>query len=159
MKVYATSEFLKKLNEKMILLVIDEGGLPIFQYPPTPNGFEMLDNDNDVLFSGLLTAINSIGQQIIGDDVQQISFGSLFLSFSRDKWDHLYVYIFTEPPKDKDLLERLHLETMGLFNHQIKPILHAASIPLISSEKKEKDDLMVRSIIQPFFKLWTKRMN
>ncbi len=150
---------LEQLKEKMILLVIDEAGLPMFQYPPDVKGFEKMDDEDDeILFSGLLSAIDSIGRKVIGDDIQQIKFGSIFLSFSRDKWGHLYVYILRNLPTDETLVERLHLETMGLFNQEIRPLLEQINKPLIPPEEKSLKEKTIHSIFDPFFKLWLKRL-
>ncbi len=140
----------------MALLVIDESGLPIFEYPQLVKEFESFDSDDDVLISGLLSAINSFGKKVLGDDVQHISFGSFHLSFSRDVLDCLYVYIFSHLPGDETLLQRFHLETMALFNRQIRPIL-CVEIAGNINKNHEKKQMVYKSIIDPFFRLWSKR--
>ena len=141
----------------MIVLVIDDGGLPIFEYPKLESEFKSIETDDNILISGLFSAINTFGKKVLGEEVQQMVFGSLYLSFSRDKWDHLYVFLFKEPPQVHALVQQLHLEMMALFNAKIKPILHLNPHLKDSYIVKRADTDMYKSIMEPFFKIWKKR--
>ncbi len=155
--VTLTDDLIGLLKEKVVLLVIDESGLPIFQYPL----FFMDDakkQEDSLLLSSLLTAITSFGESVIGDDVKHVRFGSMFLSFSRDRSNLLYVYLFKNVPRDEMLLQQLHLETMALFARQVKPMLDRKKghdyLELDANEQS-----LVQSIFNPFLKSWLKKLN
>ena len=147
----------KEISHDFVILIINEAGIPILEYPTQFSNLKKILNVDNVLLSGLLNAISSFGKDVIGDEIRQINFGSLYLSFSRDSWKNLYVLIFRNIPQETNLLQRLHIETMALFNNSIKPIL-ATGIDngLLNSQAKKIN--LFSSIIDPFYKLWKKRL-
>ena len=142
----------KGITHDFVILIINEAGIPILEYPTPFSNLKKILNVDNVLLSGLLNAISSFGKDVIGDEIRQINFGSLYLSFSRDSWKNLYVLIFRNIPQETNLLQRLHIEIMALFNNSIKPIL-ATNIDngLLNSQARKIN--LFSSIIDPFYKI------
>ncbi len=141
------------------VLIIDEKGFPIFEYPPLKPKSKSIESDDEVLISGLLTAIDSFGKKVLGDEVQVMIFNTLYLSFSRDKWGYLYVFIFKNPPEDTLLLQQLHVEMMALFHSKIKSLLQITQDFVMNIKKEghqQSDDL--KSIMDPFLCNWRKKL-
>ena len=137
--------------------VITEAGIPFFQYPKTKS--PGMINIDDLLFSGLITALNIFSFRATGNPIHDLNFGSLHATFSRDLANNIHV-LLTEQNIHPSISKQIHIELTSLFS------VAAARFGISESDKKGRSSIIrnkfpdneVRAIFEPFYKTWANRI-
>ena len=142
---------------EFIFIVISNAGVPIFEYPM--NMEEISDvNINTVLFSGLMSAINSYALETTGQIIGDLKFGSVQATFSKDGFNNLYVVLGSDDIQN-NTLKQIHIEIKALFMNSLEQLgikLDPDAIEKI--EKYGSNDKLITSIFDPFHRMWYKKL-
>ena len=136
-------------------LVISNSGIPIFEYP-----IDNIDtiNVNSVLFSGLLSAINSYSSDAIGQNIEEMTFQSIKVTFSKDGFDNLYVVICNDDIP-MNTLKTIHIEIKNLFLSYLDELGIEIDPERISHvEMTDENQMRIRAILEPLYRLWSKKL-
>ena len=136
-----------------IYLVINRSGTPIFQYPNIDNlnGVKI----DSVLFSALMSALNSFSMEVIGNILGEVRFGSVISTLSKDDDQNLHV-LLTGENVDIELNKELHIEIKTLFLATIAKL--GISLDFSQLPEGELLEKSLYSVFDPFTRLWEKRI-
>ncbi len=136
-------------------LVISNSGIPLFEYPI--KGIDTI-NVNSVLFSGLLSAINSYSSDAIGQNIEEMTFQSIKVTFSKDGFDNLYVAINNDDVA-VNILKTIHIEIKNLFLSYLDELGIEIDPERISHvEMTDENQMRIRAILEPLYRLWSKKL-
>ena len=135
-----------------IYLVIDKSGVPLFLFPDVEE-FQGVKIDS-VLFSGLITAINTLSLETTGDIVGEAMFGPLLATMSVDDRKNIHVFI-TSSDLPRELNKGLHIEFKGLFLSLLKEHnIDLSHESIIDGGRQLAKKL--KPELEPVYKLWSK---
>ena len=137
-------------------LVISNGGVPLFEFPMNKAKLNGIDI-NSVLFSGLMSAVNTFSLEATGQIIEGIKFGAVQASFSKDGFGNLYILLSNDKVRT-NVLKQMHVEIKMLFLNSLDRIRIE-----IDPEKKTQiefiaDEFVINSIFDPFFRMWSKKI-
>jgi hypothetical protein len=126
------------------IIAIKEGGLPILSYSFEKISEETTDNLNEILFSGAITAVNQLMQEVLDRPIQTITFedGILLIRANKDIYYVLFADEDTEELSDK--LDQFCKEFSEKMASQIEESVHTGMV--LSSDQQ------VISLITQYFK-------
>ena len=129
--------------------VINKAGIPLFRIP-CENKSEVLKVD-EVLFSGLITALNSFSMEATGNNINNINFGPITAYFNKDEIGKLHVLIVEKHVPD-DISRQIHYEVMNLYRR----INEKSSIP--GQVEFQFSEIHLKSVFDPFYRSWVKKI-
>ncbi|WP_457556845.1 hypothetical protein [Candidatus Harpocratesius sp.] len=139
-------------------IAISKTGIPMFEYPLNNGEIEEM-NINSVLFSGLLSAINTLSIEATGEMIGDIKFGAIKSTYSKDEYDNLYV-VLTGEEISTEILKQIHVEMKALFINSLKQLkLDINPEKIEKIENRNIDKTVIESIFNPFYRMWNKKIH
>ena len=142
-----------------LYIVISPAGTPIFQYP-LEGSKELEETEiavDSILFGGLMSALDTYSKQATGNDLGEVTFGSIITSFSKDDFGNMHV-VLSNAQVNINLNKQYHIEAKSLL------LMNAERIGLMLDPDKQIraewqfDSIQVQMIFEPFYKDWLKRL-
>ncbi len=139
-------------------MTISEAGIPLFEYPlGSSEGIAGMNIDS-VLFSGLISAINSYSVEATGEMIDELKFGAVQSAFSKDGFNNLYV-ILSSDAIPANLLKQIHVEIKTLFMNSVDEIgISINPDKIIKIENISNNTMLIEAIFNPFYRMWCKKL-